>query len=131
MGDSDASTAVSVTSSGIRGDTTAGAAIQPTLYPTPMPTMTGKTITVAANGGAGQGFRPLCLRQHVGRMGAHPAEHLVNSLSKPSQAAVEQRLREALQLWTTPSKAAKREKSRVEQFLELTTELLQLSRVSS
>jgi hypothetical protein len=49
-GDKTASTAVSVGSASVVGDTTAGVAIQPMLYATPMPSMTGKTITVAANG---------------------------------------------------------------------------------
>jgi hypothetical protein len=49
-GDKTASTTVSVGSTATVGDTTAGAAIPPKLYPTPMPTATGKTIAVPANG---------------------------------------------------------------------------------
>jgi hypothetical protein len=49
-GDKTASTTVSVGTTATVGDTTAGAAILPTLYPTPMPAVTGKTITVPSNG---------------------------------------------------------------------------------
>jgi Bacterial Ig-like domain (group 2)/Right handed beta helix region len=49
-GDKTANTTVSIGSSVAHGDTTAGAAIQPQLYATAMPAVTGKTITVPSNG---------------------------------------------------------------------------------
>lgn len=49
-GDKTAATTVTVASLPGNGDTTAGAALPPKLYPTPMPGVTGKTISVAANG---------------------------------------------------------------------------------
>lgn len=64
-------------------------------------------------------------------LGPHATQRLVNSLSQETQTAVEQRLCGAVQLRTAPFQAAECEKSRVEKFRELTSELIQLLLVSS